>query len=66
MTDENRNRIEQLREATKLTHDELGEVVGDSGSAIERYEAGEAIPPDVAQKLAAAFGVSLPFLRGEE
>ncbi len=66
MAEKNGNRVEHLREATKLTHEELGEVVGESGSAIERYEAGETIPPDVAEKLAATFAVSLPFLRGEE
>ena len=66
MVDERGNRVKQFREATKLTHEELGEIVGESAAAIERYEAGEAIPPDVAEKLAAAFGVSLPYLRGEE
>lgn len=60
------NRVQELREATRLTTDELGEVVGESSVVIERYEAGEAIPPDVAKKLAATFAVSLPWLRGEE
>ena len=60
------NRVQHLREAAKLTRDELGEIIGESGSAIERYEAGETIPPSVAEKLAATFGVSLSFLRGEE
>lgn len=60
------NRVEHLREAAKLTRDELGEIIGESGAAIERYEAGETIPPGVEKELAATFGVSLPFLRGEE
>lgn len=60
------NRIKQFREATKLTRDELGEIIGESGSAIEQYEAGGEIPPDVEKKLAATFAVSLPHLRGED
>jgi transcriptional regulator with XRE-family HTH domain len=60
------NRVQHLREAVLLTPDELGEVVGESGPSIEQYEAGDAIPPRVAEKLAATFAVSVAFLRGED
>jgi transcriptional regulator with XRE-family HTH domain len=59
-------RVQQLREAAQLSRAELGDVIGEEESAIERYEAGEPLPPGVAHKLAAMFAVSVPYLTGEE
>ena len=59
-------RLQEFREAARLSRGELAEVIGEEESAIERYEAGEPIPPAVAEKLAGMFAVSVPFLRGED
>lgn len=59
------NRVAQLREASKLTRSELAQVIGEDEASIHEYESGEPLPPHVADKLAAMFGVSVSFLRGE-
>ncbi len=59
------NRMRHLREAAKLSTAELGEVIGEDEAAIRRYEAGEPLPPQVADKLAGMFAVSVAFVRGE-
>ena len=59
-------RLQEFREAAKLSRGELAEVIGEDESAIERYEAGEPIPPGVAQKVAAMFAVPVAFLQGED
>ena len=60
------NRVEHFRQALKLSRGELAEVIGEDEAAVQRYETGDSLPPETAHKLAAMFGVSVPFLLGEE
>lgn len=59
-------RLQEFREAAKLSRGELGEVIGEDEAAVKRYEDGEPIPPAVAEKLAGMFAVPVAFLRGED
>ena len=59
--------LRRFREALGLSSDELGQILGYSGSAIRHWESGRRKPAisDV-QKLAATFGISLDdFLAGK-
>ena len=59
------NRLKELRQAKKLTQQELAEKTDIPYRTLQRWENGESqIKPDKAQKLADFFGVSIAHLLG--
>ena len=59
-------RIEALRNEAGLSRPALSAALGSPKNAIEKYETGRATPTkDQQEKMAAYFGVSLFYLRGE-
>lgn len=60
-------RIEQLRTQKGLSRPALSAALGLPRMAVEKFESGRQTPTqDQQNKLAAYFGVSLPYLRGED
>jgi transcriptional regulator with XRE-family HTH domain len=59
------DRLRQIREARKLTQDELGESLGFSHAQINRYENGKADPtPDVLVRLSKELQVTTDYFLG--
>lgn len=59
-------RIKRLRIASDLTQGQLGELIGISGTAVGRWEAGEFLPKGrYLAKLARALGIDVAALLGE-
>ena len=58
-------RIEALRTEKGLSRPALAAALGLPRLSIEKFETGRQTPSQEQQKLAGAFGVSLPYLRGE-
>ena len=60
-----KNRIEELRKARKLSQSELANKIGVTRQAVSAYETGKRVPkPDIMDKLAEAFDVSIPYILG--
>lgn len=60
-----KNRLKELRSEKGLTQRELANLIKLSPSTIAMYEAGQRTPdPEILQKLADYFGVSLDYLMG--
>jgi transcriptional regulator with XRE-family HTH domain len=59
------DKIVELRKKKSISREELGKLVGTSGAVIGRYERQEITPSvEMANKIAAALGVSLDYLVG--
>ena len=59
-------RMEQLRTERNLSRPALAAALGFPRTAVEKFETGRQTPTqDQQKKIAAYFGVSLPYLRGE-
>lgn len=59
------NRIKELRLKKHLSQEQLAKAIGVKNNTISRYEGGSREPkPDIWQKLADFFGVTVPYLKG--
>ncbi|KPU42131.1 HTH-type transcriptional regulator ImmR [Oxobacter pfennigii] len=58
-------RLKEIRIESKLTQEELGDMVGVSGNTISKYETGDREPSlDILTRIANYFNVSLDYLLG--
>lgn len=63
-----KNRIAELRKEKKMTLKELGEALGIRDNTLSQYETGKRTPrnPELWEKLASYFGVSVAYIMGIE